>query len=169
MDTTFTLVVAMSSPDRVIGMGGSIPWLGKLPADMKHFRALTVGKSVIMGRKTFLSIGHPLPERHNIVLTKNAGWSAEGAETARDVHEVFSLLRGHAHTEAMVIGGAEIYHLFLPLAKKVEATMIQGVFNGDTYFPELNAKDWDLVASQKHPADEQNLFPYSFDTFVKIP
>lgn len=116
----------------VIGRDNALPW--RLPADLKRFKALTIGKPMIMGRKTFESFPAPLPGRRHIVLTRDAQWQAEGAEVARDVASALALA---GSGDVAVIGGAEIYRLFLPLAERVELTEVHGLFDGDTFVPPL--------------------------------
>ena len=130
----------------VIGRDGRLPW--HLPADLRRFKALTMGKPMIMGRKTFESFPSPLPGRRHIVLTRDAAWHAEGAEVARTVEDALTLAGA---TEAAVIGGAEINALFLPVAERVELTEIHADYPGDTIMPPLTA-DWGVSFREEHPA-----------------
>lgn len=130
----------------VIGKDGSLPW--HLPADLKRFKALTMGKPMIMGRKTFDSFPSPLPGRRHIVLTRDKGWQAHGAEVAHSQAEALALVEGET---AAVIGGAEIYAQFLPLADWIELTEVRGNFDGDTVMPPLGP-EWHEVARDKHEA-----------------
>lgn len=167
-DPEIVLVVAMT-PDFVIGNGNDIPWRGKLPADFKHFRELTMGHPVVMGRKTFESIGKPLPGRDNIVLTRDSNWKRDGVEVLSDVHAVLRLAREKfAHKEIMILGGAEVYKLFLPIADRIEATLVHDESEGDTKFPEFDLQKWKATASKRHEPDEKNLYPYTFETLVRI-
>lgn len=129
----------------IIGRDGTLPW--RIPADLKRFKALTLGTPMIMGRKTFDSLGHPLPGRRHIVLTRNAEWAAEGAEVARSADEALALAGGGAS----VIGGAEVYRLMLPFTARIELTEVHGDFAGDTEMP-YPGEDFGEVARVDHPA-----------------
>ena len=131
-----------------IGIEGKLPW--HLPADLRRFKALTMNKPMIMGRKTFESFPGLLPGRRHIVLTRDRDWSAEGAEV---VHTVGDALTVAGDGEVAVIGGAEIYGLFLPLAQKVELTEVHADFEGDTYMHALG-EEWSEVAREEHPAQD---------------
>ena len=141
-----TLVVARAA-NGVIGRDGGLPW--HLPADLKHFKALTLGKPVIMGRRTFVSIGRPLPGRHNIVLTRDAAWAADGVTVAADLA---AALAAAAADEAMIIGGAAVYAAALPLATRVHLTEVDAAPAGDTILPPLDPAAWRETARAAHPA-----------------
>ncbi len=143
MSAELFLIYARAS-NGVIGNNGGLPW--HLPADLKHFKALTTGKAMIMGRKTFDSFPAPLSGRRHIVLTRDATWQAHGAEVARSVHEALALAGDAA---VAVIGGAEIYAQFLPLAEWIELTEVHGTFEGDTRMPPLGP-EWREVAREDH-------------------
>lgn len=153
MDVSF--VVAMSR-DRVIGRGGELPW--RLPRDLKHFRELTWGKPIIMGRKTHESLGRPLPGRTNIVLTRRPGFQAPGCVVVGSIDEALKEARATAADEAMVIGGGEVYREFLPLCSKVHLTLVEGDFEGDTFFPAdlLDSPEWRTVHEVRWEADAKN-------------
>lgn len=144
----------------VIGKDNALPW--RLPADLKRFKALTLGKPMIMGRKTFDSLPGLLPGRRHIVLTRDGGWSAEGAEVAGSVEQALDLA---GKGEAAVVGGAEIYRLFMPLADRVELTEVHGDFDGDTIMPPLGP-EWSEVAREQHAAADGGL-AFDFITFRK--
>ncbi|KQM21793.1 dihydrofolate reductase [Novosphingobium sp. Leaf2] len=144
----------------VIGRDGALPW--RLPADLKRFKALTMGKPMVMGRKTFESFPAPLPGRRHIVLTRDAGWQVPGAEVAHNVDQALALAGGG---EIAVIGGAQVNALFLPLAHRVELTEIAGDYEGDTLMPPLGP-GWHEVAREDHGA--QGPFPaHAFVTLVR--
>jgi len=130
----------------VIGRDGGMPW--HLPADLKHFKTLTMGKPMIMGRKTFDSFPAPLPGRRHIVLTRDRAWTAHGAEVVHSVTEALALA---GDGPVAVVGGAEIYGLFMPLAESIELTLIHQAYQGDTAMPPLGA-EWREVAREEHPA-----------------
>ena len=153
------VLVLARADNGVIGKDGGLPW--RLPADLKHFKALTLGHSMIMGRKTFDSLPGLLPGRRHIVLTRDKGWSGEGAEVAHEVTSALNLAGGPA---AMVIGGAEIHHLFLPHADRIELTEVHIDASGDAAIPYPDAEHWQETARADHPADVA--YPaYSFVTF----
>ncbi len=135
------------SANGVIGKDNGLPW--RLPADLRRFKALTIGKAMVMGRKTFESLPGLLPGRRHIVLTRDAGWSAEGAQVATDIAQALSLA---GEGEVAVVGGAEIYRLFMPLAERVELTEIHATFDGDTTMPPLGP-EWTEVSREVHQAE----------------
>jgi dihydrofolate reductase len=149
--------------NRVIGKDGKLPW--RLPDDMKHVRALTVGKPVIMGRRTYESIGRPLPDRMNIVLTRDPGFAAEGVSVARTPEEALRLAAGAS--EIIVFGGAEIFRLFLPIAERIYLTQVDADVGGDTYF-DFDGTDWIVLENRPHPADERHRYAFSFLTLERI-
>ncbi|MCP5268313.1 MAG: dihydrofolate reductase [Zoogloeaceae bacterium] len=135
--STLSLIAAMAE-HRVIGRHNTLPW--HLPEDLKHFKATTLGKPVIMGRKTWESLGRPLPGRRNIVISRNAGYRLDGGELFPSLES--ALASTGNNEEVFVIGGAELYRLALPLADHVHLTEISGTYPGDAYFPELPAGEW---------------------------
>jgi dihydrofolate reductase len=146
------LVVARAR-NGVIGKDGALPW--HLPADLRRFKAMTVGKPVIMGRKTFDSIGKPLPGRHNIVLTRDAGWTAAGVTVAPNLAEAIAAagLDPRARADAiMVLGGAQVYAQALPSATRIEVTEVDAEPEGDTILPAFDMTRWQEVARETHAA-----------------
>lgn len=159
-----SLIAAMDK-NRVIGYNNQLPW--HLPADLKHFKALTVGKPIIMGRKTYESIGRPLPERTNIVVTQDSNFKAPGCQIYQALNDALASV---ANTpEVMVIGGASIFEQCLPLAQTLYLTIIHHEFVGDTFFPKWEAGDWREVTHQDHAPDEKNAYAYSFVEFERNP
>jgi len=156
---TISLVVA-ASKNNVIGRDRGLPW--HLPDDLRHFKRLTTGKPVIMGRRTFESIGRPLPDRRNIVLTRDPDYTAEGCDVVSSVDEALNLVAGAG--EAMVIGGGQVYRDFLPSADRLYLTRVQAEVDGDTYFPEITETEWLLVSTEHHAADDRH--DYAFDLMV---
>ena len=154
---TMTLIAAMGQ-NRVIGNDGQLPW--QMPADLKYFKAQTTGKPILMGRKTYESIGRPLPGRHNIVLTRNRQFSAEGVDVIYGLKELEE--RVSNESEIMVIGGAQIYEQCLATASRIILTVVHGEFEGDTFFPIIDPNVWFLRDSAHHSADEQNPWNYTF-------
>lgn len=150
MTPPLVLVVA-AADNGVIGRDGAMPW--HLPADLRRFRQLTMGKPVIMGRKTFQSIGKPLPGRHNIVLSRESGWSADGVSVVAGLPQAVALAAEEAPAEIMVIGGAQIYALARPLADRIELTRIHLSPAGDARFPDPDPTQWQEVGRESHAAD----------------
>jgi len=157
-----SLIVAMAQ-NGVIGRGNSLPW--RLPEDLKRFRSFTLGKPVLMGRKTFESIGRALPGRANLVLTRDRGWSAPGVTVVHSVED--ALARAAASDELVVIGGAEIYRLVLPFARRIYLTHVHADVPGDTFFPDFDPTQWADVECRMHPADEQHAYPVTFVTLER--
>ena len=148
----------------VIGAGGRLPW--HLPADLRHFRALTLGKPIVMGRRTFESIGHPLPGRTNIVVTRDPKLSGAGVSVARDLEAALRMARPLG--EVMVIGGAAIYARALPLCDRIYLTEIHAKLCGDTWFPDYDRGEWRERARTDHPPDPANPYPYSFVVLERV-
>lgn len=148
------LVVAVAAND-VIGQDNGLPW--HLPVDLKRFKSLTVGKPVIMGRKTYESIGRPLPGRHNIVLTRSADWSVPGVTVVPNLAEAIAAAgldpRARA-SEIMVIGGAEIFREAMPISTRIELTEVESTPEGDTFFPPFDRNHWREVHRERHPAED---------------
>ncbi|MEY2997953.1 MAG: hypothetical protein RIQ82_1334 [Bacteroidota bacterium] len=165
---TLSAIVAMAQ-NRVIGINNSLPW--HLPNDLKYFKAVTMGKPVIMGRKTFESIGRPLPGRPNIVISTNPSYSADGitvvdsVEKAAQLAEQLTLINGG--NEAMVIGGEQIYRLFLPALNKLYITEVMANVNGDAWFPEFVENEWQEVFCQRHNAEGPNPYDYQIRVLEK--
>jgi dihydrofolate reductase len=156
-----TLVVARAQ-NGVIGRDGTLPW--HLPADLKRFKALTMGSVMVMGRKTFDSLPGLLPGRRHVVLTHNPGWTAPGAEVAHNVEEAFTLANGD---RVSVIGGAELFRLFLPLADRIELTEVLADVEGDTLMPDpREIGGWTATAQEDHPAAEGRP-AYRFVTLIR--
>jgi dihydrofolate reductase len=151
------IIVAMDA-QRGIGINNTLPW--RLPEDLAHFKRLTTGHPIIMGRKTFDSIGRPLPNRRNIVITRNRAWRHEGVEAVGSVQEALALLAGQ---DGYIIGGAEIYRQSLPLADSLIVTQIKQSFACDAFFPEIDAAVWQETAREEHNAETAGL-AYAFVT-----
>ncbi len=164
-------MIAAMAKDRIIGADNDMPW--HLPADLKHFKATTLGKAVIMGRKTYESIGRALPGRPNIVITSNENYSLSDAtvvdspESAFEVAKALSNDSGESD-EVMIIGGGTIYQSFLDKADTLYLTHIDLSVEGDTRFPDYEAvASWTEVSREAHDADEKNAHPYTFVTLVR--
>lgn len=151
------IIVAVAASKDVIGNNNQLPW--HLPEDLKYFKAVTLGKPVIMGRKTYESIGRPLPGRTNIVVTRSNDWSAEGVVVVKSLEQALEQARKviaagtTPDDEAMIIGGAEIYRSALPLVDKVYLTRVEVEIDGDAFFPELPSADWQQVSKVQGNSD----------------
>ncbi len=148
--------------DNALGCKNRMPW--HIPADFAYFKKVTMGKPVIMGRKTFESIGKPLPGRKNIIITGNKAFEAQGCSIAGSAEEAIALA---GEEEAFVIGGAEIYRAFLPSADNLYITQIDETFEADTFFPELDYSQWEMVSSLPGVRDEKNPYDYRFLVFKR--
>ncbi|HET7769856.1 MAG TPA: dihydrofolate reductase [Chloroflexota bacterium] len=152
-------MIAAMDQNRVIGAKGGIPW--RLPDDLKRLRRLTTGSTVVMGRKTYESIGKALPNRRNVIVTRQPGFVAEGCEVVGSMEEA---LVG----DVWVLGGGEIYAQALPRADRMELTFVDtAVSDGDTWFPEWDERDWREVRREHHAADERHAFAFDFVTFER--
>lgn len=157
---TLSLIYAVSE-NHVIGRAGTLPW--QLPADLKHFKELTHGHPIIMGRTTFQSIGRPLPGRQNIILTRDRGYHHEGVTIAHSLEEA---LHKAEDDDIFVIGGAEVYAQALPQASQIFETRVHAVVEGDTFFdPDLS--HWLEESNEVHKADSKNPYDYTFVTYVR--
>lgn len=150
LNKTLTLVAAMGR-NGGIGVDGGMPW--HLPAELQHFKRTTLGKPVVMGRRTWESIGRPLPGRQNLVVTRNEAYRAEGVQVVSSLVEAIEAAEG---TEVMVIGGGELYRQALPLASRMVLTTVDRAPECDTWFPEWDPVEWTLVSAEQVPADERN-------------
>ena len=158
-----SLIVAAST-NNVIGFQGNLPW--RLSSDLKRFKVLTMGKPIVMGRKTYESIGRPLPGRQNIVVTRNPDYVAEGCDVVSSVDAAIQAA-GDAE-EIMIIGGSHIYEAFLPRAHRIYLTREQVDVEGDAYLPEFNSNEWQETAVEKHNADESNDYDIIFSIFERV-
>ncbi|MFP6626281.1 MAG: dihydrofolate reductase [Deltaproteobacteria bacterium] len=158
---SFSVVVAVSE-NWVIGRDGRLPW--HLPADLDYFRRLTTGHTLVMGRKTFESIGKPLPERRSIVVSRSPGFSAAGVEVAASLQAALELA---ADDEVFVIGGGEIFKEAVPAADRLYLTLVHGRFEGDVHFSSHDLDGWQLCSEQQRPADERNAYDLSFKIYQR--
>ena len=155
-------LIAAIDKDKVIGWNNQLPWY--LPEDLRRFKKITMGKPIIMGRKTFDSLGRPLPGRKNIIITRDKSFSADGCLVTNSVEDALAIADNVK--EVMIIGGAEIYKLFLPIADKIYFTRIheKSYYFGDAHFPNFNEDEWIIVKSEDHrtKSKKKNHFPYSY-------
>lgn len=159
----FAIVVALAE-NNVIGDNNQLIW--HLPADLQFFKKITMGKPIVMGRKTFLSIGKPLPGRSNIVITRDKNFSISGLEIFHSVEEVLASF--DTQQEVMIIGGAEIYRQFLPSVSRLYITRVHEKFSGDTFFPQFDYSEWKLISSEFHAKDEKNIYDFTFEFYERI-
>lgn len=151
-------IVAVST-NNAIGKNNQLLW--HLPADLKHFKQITTGHTVIMGRKTFDSVGKPLPNRRNIIVTRQT-IQIEGCEVVSSVEAALALCA--SEEEVFIVGGAEIYRLAMPLTNRIYLTRVHKDFEADTFFPEIDENDWKITSQEDFDADEKNNIPYSYIT-----
>jgi len=159
-------IIAAASENNVIGKENKIPW--RLPADMRYFKSMTKGQVVVMGRKTYESLGKALAERVNIVITRDKNFHPKDAVAVSTVCEAFQAASRFPEKEIFIIGGGEIYRQTIDLADRVYLTRIHRHFDGDTYFPELSEDRWKMISKEDHQPDEKNPHPYSFITYERI-
>ncbi|UCG89424.1 MAG: dihydrofolate reductase [Gemmatimonadota bacterium] len=157
-------LIAAVAENRIIGAGSALPW--HLPADMRHFKELTTGHTVIMGRKTFETLNKPLPRRRNVIITRDRDYHPGGVSVAHTLSEALSLAAGER--EVFVAGGGEIYRLALPHANRLYLTVVHADFEGDTLFPEIDWTEWTLLEEERHEADENHAFSFSFKCFQRV-
>lgn len=158
-----SIVVAISE-NNAIGKDNQLLW--HLPADLKHFKEITTGHPIIMGRKTYDSIGRPLPNRRNIVITRTTNLSIANVEVVNNLEDAIALCAND--NEAFVIGGAEIYKHALALINRIYLTTIHQRYEADAFFPALNMNEWKEIFKEYHPADEKNSVAYTFSTLERI-
>ncbi len=154
-------LIAAASENHTLGKDNQLIWY--IPKDLKRFKRLTQGHAVIMGRKTFESLPKALPNRKNIILTHNPNYRAEGGVV---VHSIEEALKAAADDpQPFIIGGGEIYSLFLPVAQTIELTRVHAMFDGDAFFPNLNPAQWEVVQEENYPATEDQPYAYSYITY----
>lgn len=156
-------VIAAMSQNRVIGRDGSLPW--HLPTDLARFKSITTGHTVIMGRKTYESVGKPLPNRRTIIITRNNDYQCADVFIAHSLDEA---LDHAAHEdEIFILGGETVYRIALPRADRLYLTIIHATIEGDTYFPNLDFDDWKLVEDERHEIDERHAYAFSFRRYER--
>lgn len=151
--------------NRVIGKNNTLIW--HLPADLKRFKTLTTGHVIIMGRKTFESIGKPLPNRTSIVISRQADLQIDGAIIAHSVEEAILKAKSITREDIYIVGGAEIYALCLPMADQILVTQLHDIFEGDAYFPEIPTETFEVTEKERGITDEKNAYQYSYITYTR--
>ncbi len=154
-------IIVATSKNRVIGDSNSLIW--HLPADLKRFKEITTGNTIVMGRKTFESIGRPLPNRRNIIITRDIAYNVDGCEVVNSLEEALML----CNNNCFIIGGGEIYSQSMSIADQIYLTQVHEDFDGDTTFPEIGS-EWKMVTSQDFEPDEKNRHSYSFIEYIKF-
>ena len=153
-------IIVAASTNNVIGRAGGLPW--KLSDDLRRFKRLTMGKPIVMGRRTWESIGRPLPGRQNIVLTGQAGFDAPGCDVVASPADALRAADGAE--EIMIIGGSQVYAFFLTIASRIYLTRVHAEIDGDAYFPAIDDAQWRLVESEARESDDMNQFAYEVRT-----
>ena len=159
-----SLIVAAAT-NNAIGKDGKLPW--HLPNDMKHFKNITWGMPIVMGRKTFESLGKALPGRKNIVISRQPGWKADSVIIVKNIEDALFVVKEADAREVMVIGGGEIYKTIFPKARRIYLTRIEAEPESDTFFPSIKPEEWHLMSQQDHEADAKNAYNYSFQVWER--
>lgn len=163
------VLIAAFAQNRVVGIENRLPW--HLPEDLKYFKRTTSGKAIIMGRKTYDSIGRPLPNRTNIVITRNSDFTAPGIKVVDSLEAAIAMAKEvnliNGVEEVMIIGGASIYESALPIADRLYLTHVHAKVEGDAYFPEVNFQKWTEVNREDYKASDKNPYDYSFVVYEK--
>lgn len=162
------IISMLLAADEANGIGVNNQLLCHLPADLKYFKQVTTGHCIAMGRKTYDSIGKPLPNRTNIVITRNKDLQIEGCVMVHSVEEAIAYARAQNETELVIIGGGVIFEETLPLARKIYFTRIHHTFEADTFFPVLKESEFRQTKNEYHEADEKNKYPFSFQVFERL-
>jgi dihydrofolate reductase len=157
--------IVAASENKVIGKDNKLPWC--LPTDMRYFKNVTWGMPVIMGRKSFESLGKALKGRTNIVVTRNKDWKAEGAQTVQSIDNAITLAAQTDAKEIFIIGGAEIFRSALPSADRIYLTLVHGNFDGDAFFPDMEHDEWKLISNRDCKADDKNPYALSFQVWER--
>lgn len=158
-----SIIVAVAD-NGVIGSGNQLPW--RLPDDLKRFKALSLGKPIVMGRKTFDSIGRPLPGRLNIVISRQSGLEIPGCTVVTSIDE--AIAAAQPAPEIVIVGGADIYRQVLPQVQVIHLTRVHATIDGDVVFPRLQEQEWREVAKEYHPADERHAHAFTFSTLERV-
>jgi dihydrofolate reductase len=158
--------IAAMSENRVIGSDNQLPW--HLPADLRHFKTLTSGHPILMGRKTYESIGRPLPNRTNIIITRNRDFHAPQCVVVTSLEEAIASATGMQSDEIFIIGGAEVYQQLLPHIERIYLTIVHDTFEGDAFFPLLDPKEWKESGRELHEEDDENEYACSFVVMERV-
>lgn len=159
-------IIVAASENNVIGINNMLPW--KLPTDLKYFKTTTMGKPIIMGRKTFESLGKALPGRPNIVITRQADFRAEGVYVTNSLEEAVKKGMSFGGDELFITGGAQIFDEAWPLVSRIYLTRVYAVVHGDAFFPQINGNEFELVKDERHEENEKDEYPFSFQVWERI-
>ncbi len=162
---TVSIIVA-ASENEVIGLNNQLPW--RLPTDLKYFKSTTLGKPIVMGRKTFESLGRPLPGRPNIVITRQPDYAPEGVYVVPSIEAGIAKANTFEGDELFITGGSQIFVQAMPLVERIYLTRVYAVVHGDAFFPVIHGSDWNLVSDERHEADEKNQYPFAFQVWERI-
>lgn len=160
-----SFIVAMDE-NRVIGKNNQLPW--HLPEDLKYFKRVTMGHPIVMGRKTFDSIGRPLPGRENIIITRNNEFKNESCTVFHSMEQLLQYCQDHSNEEYFVIGGAEVFKQLISFVDRLYITFINEQFEGDTFFPTIDMNEWELISREQGLQDEKNPYRYEFLIYEKL-
>lgn len=163
MDRPLVSAIVAAAENNAIGKDNQLLW--HLPNDLRFFKRTTTGHTVVMGRKTYESVGKPLPNRRNIIVTRQTGYMAEGAEVVHSIDAAIASCAGEE--EVFVVGGAEIYRQALPLTERIYLTRVHTTLPGDSFFPDVDGQRWRLVSQNHHAADERHAYGYTFETYER--
>jgi dihydrofolate reductase len=159
-------IIVAASENNVIGINNMLPW--RLPTDLKYFKATTLGKPVVMGRKTFESLGKPLPGRPNIVITRQTDYHPEGVHVVGSIEESIEKARTFEGDELFITGGAQIFEQAWPLVERIYLTRVYAVVHGDAFFPQLDGSEFSLESDERHEADDKNQYPFAFQIWERV-
>lgn len=159
-------IIVAASENNVIGINNMLPW--RLPTDLKYFKSTTLGKPIVMGRKTFESLGKPLPGRPNIVITRQNDFQPEGAYVVGSVEEGIEKAKSFGGDELFITGGSQIFEQAWPLVERIYLTRVYAVVHGDAFFPQLDGAEFELVTDERHEADEKNQYSFSFQVWERV-
>ncbi|HWV69578.1 dihydrofolate reductase [Chitinophaga sp.] len=159
-------IIVAASENNVIGINNMLPW--RLPTDLKYFKSTTLGKPIVMGRKTFESLGKPLPGRPNIVITRQSDFRPEGAYVVGSVEEGIEKAKSFGGDELFITGGSQIFEQAWPLVERIYLTRVYAVVQGDAFFPQLDGAEFELVTDERHEADEKNQYSFSFQVWERV-
>lgn len=159
-------IIVAASDNNVIGINNMLPW--RLPTDLKYFKATTLGKPIVMGRKTFDSLGKPLPGRPNIVITRQTDFAPEGAYVVRSIEEGIEKARSFGGDELFITGGSQIFEQAWALVDRIYLTRVYAVVHGDAFFPHIDGGEFELVSDERHEPDEKNQYAFSFQVWERI-
>lgn len=159
-------IIVAASENNVIGINNMLPW--RLPTDLKYFKSTTLGKPIVMGRKTFESLGKPLPGRPNIVITRQKEFQPEGAYVVGSVEEGIEKAKSFGGDELFITGGSQIFEQAWPLVERIYLTRVYAVVHGDAFFPQLDGAEFELVTDERHEADEKNQYSFAFQVWERV-